>query len=337
MKSSIKRVTIRDLAKELGISDRAVSAALNPGETKVKLKLETAERIRKLASERNYRPDTSARSMRSGKFFNIGYFEARSTRFHYPLLGEEAGICDAASERGYRVVLVKLPSDLSLGDNIISSVFGEAHLDALIVSHLGNLPQKYKEAINGSMFPIIYVNEKRPKNAVYVDDVKAARDLTVHLAAQGYRRIVFFSIGGSSHYSEVDRSRGYREAMLAAGLTPTFKGITGDTDDFWKKALPQSLAECPDAEAFICFDDLTAHRILKALYRMGKRVPEDIAIASFGDGASAMDLTSMRLPFYNMARLAVEMSLELISSQAKAVPSQVLEAELIIGETARRS
>jgi LacI family transcriptional regulator len=330
------------LARELGISDRAVSAALNPSETKVRLKPETAERVRKLASERNYRPDTSARSMRSGRFFNIGYFEAATSPVHYPLLGAEAGVCDVASELGYRVVLVKLPSNLSPEHNVIPSVFREAHVDALIVSHLGNLPQEHTEAIDSSTFPIIYLNEKKPRNAVYVDDVQAGRDMTTHLLSQGYRKIVFlhfegasphYSQGGYAHYSLADRSEGYREVMTAAGLKPEFK-VSPETD--WKSALEKSVMECADAEVFMCWDDLTAIRVLKVLYHLGRRVPENIAVTGFGDGESPMDVTSMRIPFYKMARVAVEMCIELIRQpDQKTLPSQVMNAELVVGETAR--
>ena len=320
------------MARELGVSDRAVSAALNPGETKVKLKLETSERIRKLAAERNYRPDTSARSMRSGKFLNLGYFEASSSPVHYPLLGAEAGVCDASAELGYRVVLVKLPTDLSAEHNLIASVFREAHVDALIVTHLGNLPDRYKEAIDSSTFPIIYLNEKKPRNSVYVDDVKAACEITRHLIAQGYRKIVFLTIESVlPHYSQEDRAKGYRETMREANLEPEFKVVPDTT---WKDGLSRAVAESSHAEVFMCLDDLTATRVYKVICRSGRRVPQDVAIASFGDGESPLDLTSMRIPFYKMARKAVEMAMKLIPPREQEwLPSQVLDAELVIGET----
>ena len=61
----VKRVTLQDLARELGLSDRAVSQALNPRASNVKLNPKTVERIQQLALERNYRRDSRARSMRA--------------------------------------------------------------------------------------------------------------------------------------------------------------------------------------------------------------------------------------------------------------------------------
>lgn len=333
-----KRVTIRDLARELGMSDRAVSQALNPRESNVKVSPETVKRVLKLAEARNYRPDTSARAMRSGRFFNLGYFEAKTHHNAFSLPGTGAGIYDAAAHHNYRVVLIQLPADTSKTHNPIPSVFREAHLDALVVSNVGNLTPECKEAIDTSGLPVIYLNEKRDTNAVYVDDVEGARTITRHLIERGRRRIVnLYTLGhhppqasSLEHYSVRDRIKGYESAVRDAGLPAEILRFSTP----WEDELADWYAKNPDVDAFMCPGDFAAIRLFRALYPRGVKIPQDLSVSGYGDDFSELSpvsLTTVRIPFYEMATAAAEMAIKLANDRSlPSLPSQVFQTHLIV-------
>ena len=333
---SFKQVTLRDLAKELGLSDRAVSQALNPRASNVKLNPKTVERIQKLAALRNYRRDARARSMRYGRFFNIGYFEAKKKTTAWPLLGAEAGVCDAASAHDYHIVLVRLPSDMSSEPEAVPSIFRESSLDALIISHAGNLTEELENIIDTSGMPIVYLNEKKSHNAVYVDDFRGAQEITRYLLSLGNRKIAYYSNTRElAHYSAIDRKRGYEKAMKEAGLKPDIlESVDSHSSEFsaWLDAHK-------DVEAIICYNDLFALHMFRMLYHTGIRVPAHLALTGFGDDFSRdccpVELTTMRTPFYEMGKAAVEMALDLVNGNLLSVPSRVFTQELVVRDSTR--
>ena len=332
--SQKKRVTLAVLAQELGLSDRAVSQALNPRTSNVKLNPKTVERVQKLATLRNYRRDSRARSMRYGRFFNIGYFEAKLRPNDWPLLGAEAGVYDEASAHGYQVALIRLPSQ-SEGDSI-PSVFQEAHLDAMIISHAGNLPPALEKHIASSGFPIIHLNEKKPHNAVYIDDVGGAEALTCYLISLGNRKIAYFgnSSLASQHYSYMDRMNGYTKAMRNAGLKPEIIEAPKSQPDAFLEWIDSN----KDVEAIVCYNDLTALNLFRQTYRLPLQIPDHLAMTGFGDDIGRhcpVALTTMRNPFYEMGRAAVIMALKLVEGRRKTIPSQVFSQELKIRNSTR--
>ena len=331
-----KRVTLRDLAQELGLSDRAVSQALNPRTSNVKLNPKTVERIQELAAQRNYRRDSRARSMRYGRFNNIGYFEAKKKATAFPLLGVESGVFDAATEQEFHIVLIRLPSDMSNEPASIPSIFREANLDALILSHAGNLSAELEQIIDSSGFPLVYLNEKKAQNSVYVDDLRGAEEITNHLISQGNQKILYFSDSPElSHYSATDRKQGYKKAMKKAGLEPEVLESTTKGAD-----LPEWLDAHPDVEAIVSYNDLNALHVFRQLYRSHLKVPEDLAVTGFGDDFAEdccpVHLTTMRTPFYEMGKAAVEMALELVNGNKQAVPSRIFSQELVVRESTNR-
>ena len=145
--------------------------------------------------------------MRYGQFYNIGYFEAKVKARGLPILGAQSGVCDEASEHDYNIVLAQLPSDLSSNPGSLPFIFRESNLDALIISHAGNLTSELKKVIDASGLPVVYLNEKKSYNAVYVDDLQGGEEITRHLISVGNREIAYVSCRPEpSHYSAADRA-----------------------------------------------------------------------------------------------------------------------------------
>ncbi len=338
-KKITRRVTIKDLAEDLGLSVGAISQALNPRDNiNIKLKPETIARVRAHATQLNYRPHAGASSIRSRHFSNIGYMVAKDDPEAIEPAAAQFGIHDAALEHNFRVTMIRLPSLEARNREAVSRVFHESHLDALIIlNYTGTLPESYQKVLTDTDFPIIHLNTKQDQQAVYVNDLGGAKTLTQHLIDQGYRNIAFFKSQAESskslHTSLTDRYAGYAEAMQAANLTPTEPWILEQKGEEATLEWLYNSQTRPDA--IIAYCDADAWRVCKMAYQQGLRIPDDLAVAGFNDDAAArfswVPLTTMAIPYYQMAYAAFNRAVAQINSELPAAfPSICVEPRLCI-------
>jgi DNA-binding LacI/PurR family transcriptional regulator/anti-anti-sigma regulatory factor len=177
--------------------------------------------------------------------------------------------------------------------------------------------------------------------AVSVDSYRGMRDVITHLVeVHGYRRLAFIR-GPETHYYAQERYRAYVDALDAYGIpldpnlvTPPrafdsstgVKGIKLLLDE--RKLRPQV-----DFEAVVTVTDLFALPALEELQARGLQVPNDVALAGFNDAVEGRfvtpPLTSVRLPFYEQGRKAVETLLAVLAGES--VPDEVpLPSEMVV-------
>jgi LacI family transcriptional regulator len=342
-----RRVTIKDIARDAGLSTAAVSQALRPHpNSNIKLQAETVERVKAVARELNYQPHAGARSIRSNSFSMIGYFIAKTGQLTNTPYGYMAGVHDVAEERGFRMTMIRLPRTIDDINTAIPSVFSERNLDALIIESYSELADQIYKQIQASGLPVIFVNDRHKTNSVYVDDEWGAGELTRHLIEKGYQRICFLqrrTEGGppieKMHHSAIDREKGYRKAMRKAGRealshTVLTRGLVGLDVELSQ----EDWEVITQHDAVIAYDDDLANLIARTAYNHNLRIPDSLAIAGFnGDYASLsawQRLTTVKIPSYEMGRKAAEMAFQLVDRRADAaLPSSVLRPTLILGQT----
>lgn len=342
-----RRVTIKDIASAAGLSTAAVSQALRPQvQSNIKLSPDTIERVRKVARKLNYQPHAGARSIRSNRFQNIGYFAAKTGLRTNTPGGYLAGVHDVAEAMGYKITLVRLPVDAKDLGSVMPTVFTERNLDAIVIESYSELAQRIYDQIEANRMPIIFINDRHDANSVYVDDVSAATELTNHLLERGYRKICFLQRqveGGPRvsrmHHSAKDRVSGFRKAMRKAGRKPaihtvTTKGVVGPdvelSDEDWQVIASH--------DAVIAYDDDLANLVGRTAYDRGVRIPDSLALAGFnGDYGSLCAwrrLTTMQIPSYEMGRKAGEMVIEMIGKGPETVlSSSKHRPTLVVGQT----
>lgn len=345
------RVTIKEVAKEAGVSLGAVSQALNPNPSStIKVGEVTTLKVQAAARKLGFRPHAGAKSVRSNKFHNIGFFVAKKGAFDRPPEGYMMGVCDAAQKRGYRVVLVGMENGLGHYQDVVPSLLREKNLDALVVASYHQLSAVIHDELKNMELPVVYVNDQHEFNSTWLDDQAGARMMTDYLIERGSKSVAFAMRTHSAdqriedmHYSAKMRIDGYTTAMKAAGLEPDIRTVVmRDTLEFnqripvdWLFGDGKSL---PDA--IFAYDDDLANTIAKILYRKGIRVPEDIALAGYNGAYASLcawrPLTTMRIPSYEMGYAALELALQIIEdSGRKEFPSITFRPELVIGESTR--
>ncbi len=334
-------VTIKDIAKELGLSTSTVSRALRDSyeispETK-KLVLEYAEKI-------NYRPNPIALSLKEKRTRSIGIIVAEIANSFFSQIIN--GIESIAYDKGYNVIITQSHESF---ERELSNVqyLASRSIDGLLISvasesrDLSHLQHLYERG-----FPIVFfdrVVDELDTHKVTVDNRKGGYDATRHLLQNGYQHIAALA---NSSYLSITRERvgGYTDALaehdiafdeslvqycLHGGL------IYEEVEEALDKLFKQKRK--PDA-IFAAADKLTTN-CLRYCKAKGIRVPEDVAVIGF----SNIDLTELlspslsvvRQPAFEMGQVATDLLLNMIESKrpVRDFDIRVLQPELIVRES----
>ena len=288
MKENIP-LTMKDIARELGISVATVSRALK---NSPRISEERRLLIQQYAREHNFTPNVLAESLRHSRVQPMKVIGVIIPEFaHYYFSTILHGIEEEASARGYRIMVAQSGEHYEREVQLCQSFF-ENKVCGIIVSQAKDT-QKYDhfQRLIDAGVPLVFydrictgVNASR----VVVDDYMGAFNAVTHLFDTGCRRIAFF---GSRMNLEIAKNRfnGYKDALLKHGL-PFDEGLTRHCDNRQDAEIitPDLFDGDRYPDAFFAVNDDTAIGILYTVKRMGLRVPEDISICGFTNGVRAI-------------------------------------------------
>lgn len=314
-------VTIKDIAKALGLSTSTVSRALRDSyeispETK-RLVLEYAEKI-------NYHPNPIALSLKERRSRSIGVILAEIANSFFSQAID--GIESIAYQNGYNVIISQ-SRESAEREGINLNYLTSRSIDGLIVSVSTETTDfsGFKELFKRGM-PIVFfdriVNEINT-HKVIVDSYRGAYDGTRHLVENGFRRIA--AVTGSELLSiSKDRLAGYSAALSDLGLQVdpnlilhcAHGGlIRTETEDAIDQLL--QLPERPDA--ILALSDKLTTGCLRVLNARGIRVPDDIALVGFSNSdlteLIAPPLSVIKQPAFEMGEMATSLLLQMIESK----------------------
>lgn len=331
----MRKVTIKDIAREAGVSAQTVSRAIND---KGEVSPQTRSRILEIAQQMGYRPNRIARSLVSRRTRNVGLVVPDIAN---PFFSEIArGIEDAAQEQGYNIFLCNAAENLSRELNAIYSLEAQ-RVDGIILcssrlseAELRELAQRYQ--------PLVLVNRRLagvPAGLVLIDDAGGAGQAVEHLLALGHRNIGLVAGPPNSHSGQ-ERSRGYRQRMEAAGLTvPAHWQIhCAPQAEEGRMATHRLLERAPELTALLAFNDLVAVGAMHACRELGLAVPEQFSIVGFDDIPLAAlitpALTTVRIPKYRLGHQAMVLLLTLMEKETVIRPEAILlDTELVVRNT----
>ena len=210
------KVTIHDIARELGLSASTVSRALNGNAV---ISERTRGAVLAKAQELDYRPNGMASALRSGRSMLLGVVIPQANRAFFANIIN--GVEAVAAEGGYRVLVMQHHNDSEREIQCLTDL-ERLRVDGIVVSVANDGRSdraRYRELLARGT-PIHFVDrviEGLGAPSVVVDDFSGARLATEHLLAGGYRRIAH--LRGPRHLRiYADRDCGYRAALSAAGV-----------------------------------------------------------------------------------------------------------------------
>lgn len=212
----MKRVSIKNIAEEVGVSTATVSLVLNNKEKDGRISKQMAEKVREAAKVLNYRPNTAARSLRTGKTKTIGLVVADISNSFFSRLART--IENVAGEMGYQVMFGSSDESASKFKKLID-LFVEKYVDGIIVAPPVDSESTLIQLVNNDI-PVVLVDRAIPSlpiGSVQIDNVSAAYILTKQLISQNRKRIGF--IGYEMKLSNIqDRLLGYKKALMEADI-----------------------------------------------------------------------------------------------------------------------
>lgn len=316
-------VTTRDIAKIVGVSARAVSAALNNTGGNVAVGPATRERILQVAQELGYRRNTAARSMRQGRFGAVGLLMS-THHFQSALFGGLLrGLHDELEPRNLHLAVTYVDDARLTSDAELPKILGQQMVDGFLLNYTHAIPPAMVELIRRHSIPSVWLNSKHSSNCVHIDDSGAACELIRRLIALGHRRIVYADFSASHersrelHYSHHDRLAGCSRALSEAGASLVRvippRRIAG------QDSLTQALAVLDDPQrptAVVGYGFNEANVFVQAALTRGLGLGRDVSVACFNDAqvAHGPAIGTMILPEVEMGRAAAAMLVELLSA-----------------------
>ncbi len=335
-----QRVSIKDIAKEAGVSYSTVSRALNNSQL---ISVEVRERVQAIAREMGYTPNALAQSLQSRLTHSIGLV---ITTISDPFFMEVVkGVEEVAQEAGISVFLATSNNDPEQEIRIIET-FNRRRVDGVIVA-ASRIGSDYASRLEQIQIPVIMVNnqaigEYRNLFSVSVDDYAGARMAVNHLLDLGHRRIGYIGVNNRPASNE-RRLRGYLETLAKAGLsfhpewvlindTVQHEDLTGDLR-VGENLMP--LLWQTGITAAFCYCDTVAAGAMLVCRRRAIEVPQQVSIVGFDDNDLCQlitpRLTTVHQPKREMGQIAMQMLL--ISMKGRSVDDCILQPSLMIRES----
>lgn len=314
------RVSLKDLAAQLGVSIATVSRALrNSHEVGEELRA----KVQKLAKELNYRPNPFAQSLRSEAPKVIGVVVPNLVTHYFSAVLD--GIEDYASKEGYSVIAINSHEDYLKEERAIDN-FINMHVEGIIAClSQDTVDYSHFEEIHKMGIPLVFFARTcLPElfSQVVANGAEAAEQATLHLIDTGSKRVAF--LGGPNHLDMVRRRKhGYLEALKQRQLPIDRDIIICDKIDFEcsREAALKILSSDNRPDAILAFNDIVTYAAFDAIKTLGLKIPEDVAIIGFTDtDASAFvtpKLSSIEDQSHKTGAVACELLMRIIGGDQK--------------------
>jgi LacI family transcriptional regulator len=321
-----QKITIKTIAKELGVSTSTVSKALRDSH---EISVETKDKIKAYADFYNYKPNNLALQLRNQKTRVIGVILPKIVHHFFSTVIK--GIERGASEKGYHImVCFSNESYQSEVDNL--KVLSNGSVDGLLVSAaketLQNQDYKHFEDLVNEEIPLVMfdrVLESINCDKVIVDDIGAGYKATKHLIEKGRKKIAMLATPEHVNIGTL-RKRGYEKALKEYNLTSS-NGLAVEIDDEQDIKSQISKVVSGDVDAVFAVNEIYAAITIRLAKERGLRVPEDISVVGFTDGLiseySSPSITAIVQHGFTMGKQAVELLIDRIENEGDVLPPRI--------------
>ncbi len=336
-----KKVTIRDIAKELDITASTVSRALR---NHPRISTATKQAVWDVAEKLNYQPNSIAAALRKGKSNIIGAIVPTSDRSFFASVIR--GIEEVIRTEGYNLIICQSDDQYSKE---------QANIEALLKIQVdGIIASVAKETIKFDHFrkvkelgvPLILydrVNESLDVNAVVTNDYLGSYKAVTHLIEQGCKRIVHFA--GKQHINIYqDRLKGYIDAQREHGIPIDQELIIEEDLIYSMKRVVElgrdmannllQMGKLPDA--IFSASDFAAMGAMQVFKEKGIKIPEQVAFVGYSNDVSGSfiepGLTTVDQHTKRMGNMAAQLFLEQVKTKTKDFTPRktLLNPELIV-------
>jgi LacI family transcriptional regulator len=318
-------VTIKDVAREAGVSVATVSRALNGAAS---VTAQTRRRIAGVAARLRYVPHGAARSLVTRRTQTIGaLLPDLFGEFFSELI---RGIDLAARARGLQLLVSSSHGDAAEAAAALRAMQGR--VDGLLIMSPHVDAPFLRDHLSAAL-PAVLINSSvadKRYTTLNIDNYGGARAMTRHLLDCGYRDIAFIT-GPADNFDAAERLKGFREASTASARARILPGDFSEESGY--RAGKQLAAARQRPQAVFAANDMMAIGCLFALTEAGLRVPEDVALAGFDDIPIARyvtpPLTTVRVRIADLGQGALEQLVARMETPDAPPPARTLDCEIV--------
>lgn len=327
--------SIKDVAKEAGVSIATVSRVLNDIDV---VNEETKKKVQEAIKKLGYRPNIVARSLKTQRTRTIGIIVPDISSQIYPEIVR--GAEDVANIYKYNVMLCNSDCDGEKEKEYLK-VLSEKMVDGVLYMS-SFLDDETLDLINELNIKTILVETTNKDNAlpsVTIDNVAGAYEATKHLLEKGRKNIAFIGISQSDKNAWGMRYEGYEKALNEAGISvnPELCYFNNLKIKSGKVGVEQILSSGINVDGIVCASDEIAMGAINTLRANGKDVPTDVSVIGFNGIEMARNfypsITTIEQPMYDMGSVAMRMLIKLLNNQEIENPHFELDYKFIDGES----
>jgi len=285
--------TIKDIAKNLGLSTSTVSRALNGSKS---ISDKTKEEVNAEAKRLRFTMNSMARSLISNKSYTIALFVDADNEqaFQNPYFYEEThGIENFVYKNGYSLLVANVKT-AQKGQDMIDFITKSKRADGIILPS-NILTDELAKRLKEENVPFVSIGQPGSLTSsvswIDIDNYKGAEAATLCLIKEGKKHIAFLGLNESNLFS-TRRLEGYKNALSESGIRPNVDLVVacGKTKNDGYAEMNCLLKSHPEIDGVLCGDELISVGVLKALSETGRNVPKDVALVSF-DSAQIAEIS----------------------------------------------
>lgn len=320
-----KRVSIKDIAQKVGVSNATVSLVLNGKEEEGRIRKEVAAKVLQAAKELNYEPNNFARGLRMGRSNTIGLILADISNSFFAHIAFY--IQEYADEYGYSVIITNTNES---GDKMgkMINVLKSHQVDGFIIVPTEDGEEDIRELIDQKT-PVVLLDRyfpHLPVSHIVVNNYHASFEATNLLLDSECQNIALLIYNNKLAHM-TDREKGYREALVKRNYykPELVKKINYNTiEEDISTAIKSLLLEQPKVDGIFFATNTISAIGIKELLKQHVRIPEDIKVVCF-DKNEAFDFMPFQIPYVQqpiqeMSRKSVDILMEQIK-QSSAIPT----------------
>jgi len=321
MENQYKKMTIGDIAEQLGVSKTTVSRAISG---KGRIGAETRDKILEYIKEHNYRPNVIAKGLAKSRTYNIGLTLGDYDLMDLPFFQKcMIGVSEMATSMDYDVII----STVSAGDiSQLERMVTNHKVDGVILTRT-LLQDPPAEFLKSRQIPFVVIGTTLDKSIIQIDNDhrSACKELTSILLMKGLKKIAL--IGGSRSYVVTEkRLKGFMDAYEEMGMKADNDLIYLDAEsNFMINNNVEELIR-KKADCILCMDDNICTFVLNKLKKEKIKVPNDILVASFYNSSllenNDPSITSLQFNVKELGNVSCKILLDHI--KGKPVPNRTL-------------
>lgn len=319
-----KKLSIVDIANKLNISKTTVSFILNGRAKEKRISEELVERVLKFVEEVGYKPNSLAKSLRTGKSNIIGLIVENISDHFFANIARY--IEDRAYKNGYKIIYCSTDNDASKTSELIA-MFRDRHVDGYIIAPPPGAEEEIAALIKDEL-PVVLFDRYFPgidTSYVVTDNLYGTYNATQYFIDHGYKKIAFITF--SSHQTQMQaRMEGYEKALKEHNLTPYIKEVDFNQDSQFIIDPIHDFLKDQKFDAILFGTNRIGVCGLKVINNLGIKVPDDVAVISFDDydvfELYSPSITAIAQPIEEIADNVISILLNKMNTPAAARKNQ---------------